>query len=236
MDEMPGADSRARAVAARKSRRGGRGGTRNGGSRERILKVALREFATKGLSGARVDTIAAKAKTSKHMVYYHFRSKEELYKAVLEQAYAGIRASEQAIDVDHMEPIDALRAIIRQSFDYHADNEMFVRLVMNENIHHARYITERQIQGNKPIIETLSRILERGKRNGYLRADIDPRELHLTISALGFHFVSNKYTFAKIFELDMSSQAARERRREIVIDTILRWCAANPVSIDGAQA
>lgn len=236
MNDLPSADSRARGVAARKTGRGDRRRTKNGGSRERILKVALREFATKGLSGARVDTIAAKAKTSKHMVYYHFRSKEELYKAVLEQAYAGIRASEQAIDVDHMEPIDALRAIIRQSFDYHADNEMFVRLVMNENIHHARYITERQIQGNKPIIETLSRILERGKKSGCLRSDIDPRELHLTISALGFHFVSNKYTFSKIFELDMSSQAARDRRREIVTDIIVRWCTADPANVGEGRA
>ena len=52
-----------------------------------ILKVATAEFADKGLSGARVDAIAAATATSKRMIYYHFGSKEGLYLAVLEESY-----------------------------------------------------------------------------------------------------------------------------------------------------
>ena len=50
-----------------------------------ILKVATAEFADKGLSGARIDEIAAATRTSKRMIYYHFGSKRGLYDAVRER-------------------------------------------------------------------------------------------------------------------------------------------------------
>jgi AcrR family transcriptional regulator len=200
----------------------------NGGSREKILRIALREFAAKGLSGARVDRIAALAKTSKRMLYYHFKNKEHLYRAVLDQAYAGIRAREADLDIERMDPIEALRAIVIRSFDYHCQSASFVRLVMNENIHHARHISTSMVEGNRTIIAILTRILERGAENGSFRRGIDPKHLHLTISGLGFHYVSNRYTFSHIFEMDMESPAAIAERREIAVDIVLRWCQEVP--------
>src|SRR5580658_969968 len=64
--------------------------TRNG-----ILEVARREFAERGYTGARVDEIAARTRTTKRMIYYYFGGKEQLFEAVLEQAYSEIRAAEQ---------------------------------------------------------------------------------------------------------------------------------------------
>jgi AcrR family transcriptional regulator len=187
----------------------------------------LREFAARGLSGARVDRIADLAKTSKRMLYYHFKNKNDLYRAVLDEAYAGIRAAEADIDIEKMDPVEALRSIVIRSFDYHCQNEQFVRLVMNENIHNARNISASTVEGNRKIIETLRRILERGSAAGLFRPDIDAKQLHLTISGLGFHFISNRNTFSHIFEMDMSSSTAMEERRKIVVDIILRWCCSN---------
>jgi AcrR family transcriptional regulator len=218
---MEAASARKAAIAKKTSKH-------SGSTRDKILRVALREFAARGLSGARVDRIAAQVKTSKRMLYYYFKSKEELYEAVLEEAYAGIRATEADIDVDHMDPVAALRSIVSRSFDYHCAHEMFVRLVMNENIHQGRHISDSQISENRKIIETLSNILERGKKEGCFRADIDPRQLHLTISSFGFHFISNRFTFSRIFEMDMSSASAVAQRRAIAIDTVLRWCSSCP--------
>jgi len=197
------------------------------GSRERILEIALQEFSEQGFSGARVDRIAKRANTSKHMIYYHFSSKTGLYESVLKEAYGGVRAADATIDVEHMGPVDALRSIVLQSFNYHCDHEVFVRLVMNENIQYAAHITDEQVNANKAIIEELSSVLLRGQADGVFRSDIDARQVHLTISALGFHYVSNKYTFSRIFEFDMHSTAAREQRRDLIVDIVLRWCAAS---------
>jgi len=61
-------------------------------SRERILSAALREFASKGFAGARVDAIARRAAINKRMLYHYFGNKEKLFRAVLRQKVAERRA------------------------------------------------------------------------------------------------------------------------------------------------
>ncbi len=59
-------------------------------SDKKIKNAALREFAQYGLEGARVDRIAQKAKINKAMIYYHFKSKEDLYESLLTDFYSQI--------------------------------------------------------------------------------------------------------------------------------------------------
>ena len=200
------------------------------GSREKILKVALKEFSQKGLSGARVDRIADTAKTSKNMIYYHFGSKDGLYREVMRRAYLSHRAAEQKAELDLSDPAKALADLIAHSFAYLNRNEMFVRLVMSENMNHAKHLKDFTDlkQENQRVIDTLAAILEEGKKQGMFRKEIDPVEMHLTISALGFHFASNRYTFAFLFDLDMKSDSALEKRCNEVLDVIFRWCCVDP--------
>ena len=64
------------------------------GTRKNIIEIASEEFALSGLSGARIDEIAARTRASKRMIYYYFGDKEALYLAVLESGYVGIRSAE----------------------------------------------------------------------------------------------------------------------------------------------
>jgi AcrR family transcriptional regulator len=188
-----------------------------------IITVATAEFANKGLAGARIDEIAARTRTSKRMIYYYFGSKEGLYISVLEESYRNIRNIERDLDVDHLSPEDALRELVGFSFDRHQQNPDFVRLVSNENLHHGKYVSQSTSIPtlNMPAIDTIRRIVERGKREGVFRDDVDPTDLHMSISALCFYNVSNRYTFGAIFNTDMSSPAALERRKQSIVATIL---------------
>src|SRR5580698_277875 len=104
-------------------------------TRANILAVAIEEFSAKGLAGGRVDEIAERTHTVKRMIYYYFGSKEGLYRAVLEHAYDHIRTIESDLDLDSLPPDEALRHLVKVTFDYHNKHPEFVRLVMNENIH-----------------------------------------------------------------------------------------------------
>ena len=53
------------------------------GTRRNILEIASEEFAANGLSGARIDEIAARTRSSKRMIYYYFGDKEGLYLSAL---------------------------------------------------------------------------------------------------------------------------------------------------------
>jgi AcrR family transcriptional regulator len=196
-------------------------------TRNNILEVAAREFADKGLAGARIDEIAEKTNSSKRMIYYYFGGKEELYRAVLERAYALIRSrEEEASDQLHeLTAEQALRAQVEQTFDYHASNPDFVRLVMNENIHHGEHIGH--VPGlkerNRSIIAQLRAIIDKGVAENVFRPDVDPVDLHMSISALCFYNVSNRYTFHANLGVDMGSAEALAKRRAQVAEIILDW-------------
>ncbi|NOW46327.1 AcrR family transcriptional regulator [Novosphingobium sp. SG751A] len=197
-------------------------------TREDILEVAGHEFSEKGLAGARIDEIAEKTQTSKRMIYYHFGSKDGLYQAVLQRAYETIRNQEQAARFEDLSPEQALRAIIGHNFDYHFEHPDFVRLVMNENVHKGEHIA--QIPGmqerNRTVIAALGAILKKGVDQGVFREGIDPVDLHMTISALSFYNVSNRYTFRQNFGVDFAESAQKARRRVQIIDCVLRWVKA----------
>ena len=190
-----------------------------------ILEVATAEFADKGLAGARIDEIAAATRTSKRMIYYHFESKEALYIAVLEAAYRRIRAIEAELHLEDLAPEDALRKLVAFTFDYQHDNEPFIRLVMNENMHRGEYLARSSIiqDLNVPAIDAVSRVYQRGLDAGVFRRDVDPIDLHMSISALCFFNVANRYTFSLIFKRDLTSPAALRARRDSVVEMVVRY-------------
>lgn len=190
-----------------------------------ILRVATAEFAEKGLAGARVDAIAAATATSKRMIYYHFGSKEGLYLAVLEAAYAGIRAIEADLHLEDLAPEDALRKLVAFTFDYQHDNESFIRLVMNENMHRGEYLARSpSIQAlNVPAIDAVRRVYERGVQEGVFRRGLDPVDLHMSISALCFFDVANRHTFGIIFKRDLAAPQAMRERRDSIVEMVVRF-------------
>ena len=190
-----------------------------------ILRVATAEFADKGLSGARIDEIAAATRTSKRMIYYHFGSNEGLYLAVLEASYERIRQIESQLNLEDLPPEDALRKLVAFTFDYQQDNEDFIRLVMNENIHRAEYLASSQTvqQKNVTAIDALRAIYERGVQAKVFRQGLDAVDLHMSISALCFFNVANRHTFSLIFRRDLSSPAALRARRDSIVEMIVRF-------------
>lgn len=191
-----------------------------------ILDVATEEFVEKGLAGARIDEIAGKA--TKRKIYYYFRSKDELYRAVLERAYRLVRASESEVDIESGTASDALRRLIEHDVRYHAQHPELVRLVMNENIHRAEHL--KQIEGlpenNRRVVALLAKIIARGQAEGLFRAGIDPIDLHMNMTALAFYNVSNQFTFSHNFGVDLTTPEAVERRARQIGDILLSWVSA----------
>ena len=195
-----------------------------------IIEVATHEFAQNGLSGARVDEIAAKTACSKRMIYYYFGDKEGLYLKVLEEAYRRVRSVESTLDLDHLEPRQALLALVEFTFEHHHSNDDFIRLVMIENIHHGEYLQRSSViqELNVAAIDVLERLYRRGLLDGQFRPGLTAIDLHWQISALCFFNVSNRATFSRIFRHDLTSEEALARLRRNVCDTILRYVLRHP--------
>jgi AcrR family transcriptional regulator len=197
-------------------------------TRAEILDVAAAEFADRGYNGARVDEIAARTRTTKRMIYYYFGGKKQLYMAVLEQAYTRIRTAEQAVEVDHLDPVAAIRRIAEVTFDHHEAHPEFIRLVSIENIHHADHLAELTslIDLSMPVIQLLDGILKAGWDAGVFRTDVDAIDVHMMISSYCFFRVANRHSFGALFGRDLVDPGLREHYRGMLGDLVVSYLTA----------
>ena len=191
----------------------------------RILAAAKGEFARKGLAGARVDTIAQRAKINKRMIYHYFKSKEDLYLAVLEEAYGDLRSAERQLDFEGRQPEDAIAALVGFTWSYYRANPDLLRLINTENIHQAKYLkrSKKIREMHSPFVALIGELLERGVRDGVFRDGIDPNQLYISIAALGFYYLNNRWTLSVIYGVDLGSEVEMEKRRAAMVETILSY-------------
>ncbi len=193
-------------------------------TRARILAAAKAEFARKGLGGARVDDIAARAKANKRMLYHYFGNKEDLFRITLEDAYADFRAAEARLEIEKDDPITAIRRLVSFTWKYYLDNPEFITLVNSENLHKARHIrnSKRMREMSRPFVGRMRDLLARGAAAGLFRADLDPVQVNITIAATGYYYLTNRFTGSIVFERDLMSESALAQRVDFNTRTILR--------------
>ncbi|NHO19992.1 TetR family transcriptional regulator [Acetobacter oeni] len=193
-------------------------------TQKRILGAAKQEFAMNGLAGARVDIIAEKADANKRMIYHYFGSKEALFTRTLEDAYTDLTVAEQSLQLDHLEPVAALEKLVRFTWNYYLENPEFLTLVNSANLHKAVHLTD------SGIVPTISRnrlrmtrtLLERGEKAGTFRSGIDPMQLNITIAAIGYYYLTNRFTGSIIFECNFMSAKLLKQRIEFNVETVKR--------------
>jgi AcrR family transcriptional regulator len=195
------------------------------GTRARILDAALSEFSARGFAGARIDVIAAQARSNKRMLYAYVGNKDALWLATLEAVYAAKRQEERQLATATLSPDAAMRALIRFNFRYHLEHPEFVALVNNENLMGARMLRRSKIvpQLYSPLLDTLTEVLRRGQKAKVFRGGVDPMQLYISIAALGYFFCSNIRSLSAIFASDLASPAGMKRREKHVIDVVMSY-------------
>lgn len=197
-------------------------------TRQRILHAATVEFARLGLGGARVDAIALRAKANKRMIYHYFGGKRELFLAVLEAAYTDIRAAERRLDLHALDPEAALRTLVTFTWRYYLKHPEFLTLVNSENLHKARHLKQSTIIADMhaDLIDLVAGILDRGVKARVFRKGIDPVQLNITIAAVGYYYLTNRFTGSILYGRDLGGAAALDARLAFNVDTILRLVRA----------
>ncbi|RAI43649.1 TetR/AcrR family transcriptional regulator [Rhodoplanes roseus] len=194
-------------------------------TRAAILDAATHEFRSKGLTGARVDTIAKRSGVNKRMIYHYFGGKDGLYVAVLEQTYAAIRTAEKELHLVDREPVDAICELVRFTWRYFITHPEFLSLLGTENLHRGRYLKQSALirDLHSPLIATLSQQLARGAAQGIFRPDVDAVQLYISIASLGFFYLSNRYTLATIFGRSMDDPESLDARGRHIEDVVLSY-------------
>ena len=208
------------------------------GMRQRILAAAKREFSDYGLAGARVDRIAAEAGANKRMLYYHVGNKEDLYLTVLEGAYADIRAEERELNLEHIDPPEAIEVLIRFTWNYFIRNPEFLALLNTENLERAAHLkrSTKVKSMHSPFVEMIRTVVERGVARGDFQVAMDPVQLYISIAALSFFYLSNSATLSVIFGRNLLSPEAKDERITHVVGLVLAALTGKPATLPTTPA
>ena len=181
-------------------------------TRARILRAARNEFMRHGFSGARIERISRGGRSSDRMIYYYFGSKEQLYLAVLEAVYAELGEAESALTLDPSKPVEALRELVAFTWRYYLAHPEFVALLSNENLQRGRHIAKsaKVKQLARPVLGILGTILAEGTRQKVFRRDLDVRQVYLTLAALGYFYLSNRFTLSSFLGGDLMRAEAQD--------------------------
>lgn len=194
-------------------------------SQQAILAAATDEFAAHGLGGARMDRIAERAQVNKRLIYYYFEDKENLFLAVLERAYEGIRSEEHGLHLAQEEPIEAIRRLIAFTWNYYIAHPEFLTLLNSENLHRARHLkkSQKMLSMHSPLVQTLAEVLERGHKAGLFRAGVDPVQLYISIAGLSYFYLGNVHTLSTIFNRDLLGAKPKLERLSHMTDLVLGY-------------
>jgi AcrR family transcriptional regulator len=197
-------------------------------TRDSILRAATRVFAKHGYDGGSVDQISKAARSYDRMIYYYFGSKEGLYIAVIEGAYRRFNEAEATLELDEAKPVRALEAVIRFVWNYYQKNPEFITLLNTENLHRGRHIAKslRARELSSPVIGVTARVLAAGVQQKLFRADLVARDVYLMIAAMGYFYLSNRFTLSAFLGESLEAPAALAHWEAFMIDAVLRKVSA----------
>lgn len=188
---------------------------------EKILTAALKEFAAHGLDGGRVDRIAEKAGVNKAMIYYHFKSKEDLYEEVL-RLHLGRLGDFLSTSFDESR---GLEAFLLKAAEFYVKlfgvageyREIMLHDLASGGVHVRKLITEMATKANIPTRLTV--LIEEGKRRGEYR-QVDSKQVLLSFLGMNIFYLLAAPLLTDIWELE-DEKDFRSRRPQAVVDLFL---------------
>lgn len=194
-------------------------------TRERILKIAGKEFAARGYDGARIEVIVTRCKISKNLVYHYFDSKEALFVEVMERAYGDMRKRQGELQMTGEDPVKDMRELVVKTTEHLMENPDFLQLLATENMHKAAHIRKSKVLPSmfNPLRQVLSDTLQAGKARGVFRQDADWVDLYVSISGLASYGVTNRYTLSNVLGVDLADQERLQQRRKHVADMVMSY-------------
>ena len=221
---------KARPAAATPKAASARPARNSDGTRQRILDAAIREFASEGYSGARVDAICKRARANPRMIYHYFGDKDGLYVTVLEHVLGDLRGAELKLEVDHVAPLTGMLQLFNFIHAHFGAHPELIALLSGENLQRARFL-KRSVKAPivaSPLIELIARLLDRGAKAGVFRAGIDPLQLYVMMVALSYFHRSNAHTLSVLFRTDLLAAGWQSEQKRNADQMVTRFLERGP--------
>lgn len=186
-----------------------------------ILEAAKRVFHERGLAGARMQQIADEAGINKALLHYYFRNKQQLFKAVFQEAFATVIPKINDI-FDADEPLlDKIRTFADRYTALLMQNPYLPGFIINEISNNPNFANEYLTSSVRPNPEKLLRQIQQEVENGTI---IPANPLQLVINLLSlciFPFVAAEMIKNVSGLSGEQFQALLEERRKYVPEFVI---------------
>ena len=138
-------------------------------SPDRILAAAAAEFAARGYAGARVDRIARRARVNKAMLYYHFKSKQRLYRVLLRQMFTLAVEPLRAIAAGSGTPAEKIDRAIAALAAFLEEHPFFPAIMLREVAEGGAHLDRDTLTALAAVPQTVGGIVQQGIAAGAFR-------------------------------------------------------------------
>lgn len=199
------------------------------GGKLRLLEAAAIEFCERGFDGASVLDIADRAGVKQPLLNYHFGSKEQLWRAVIEEGYRETVALERATDpsASNAHPLDRLRQLLI-SFAQMNIRRPSVHAIMHKELSRASPRRDWLVDTYmRPFNKALNALIEECVANGLLRP-IPTEQASVMMTGILISYVLASELPPRMYGTDLKSDAAAHTYIDNALDVLFEGMLTQP--------
>jgi len=194
-------------------------------TREKILKVATKLFAKYGFAGTSMDEIAERVGIRKASLYHHFSSKQEIYEELIKRVFAEIIKIFQ-VSFSSGDILKDAENFISKIMNFILQNEDYVKILLRELLDENLPVKQFALEYVPKILSFGSEILERGRKEGIFKENVDPIQLSITLTGAIIIYFVLRPVIEPFIKSPFSKKAIAERVKHIS-DVILYGILSN---------
>lgn len=191
--------------------------------RAQLLDVAIDLFSRKGFGGTTTKEIAAAAGVTEAIIYRHFATKQDLYKAILDSRCNGAEAdswlSETKQFTDANDDEGLFRNLIAKIIQAKRDDPRFTRLLLHAALEGHELALMHHNQFALPIGHQIIQYIEKRQSEGAIRA-LDPKSVIFAVAGIADFYASQKYLYQKWADISTTDDAVAETLLSILMNGI----------------
>jgi TetR/AcrR family transcriptional regulator len=176
-------------------------------SPDRILAAAALEFAERGFAGARVDRIARRARVNKAMLYYHFASKQGLYRTLLRRMFSRAADRLQQVAAARQPPSAKIEHAIAAMAAFIDEHAFFPAIMLREVAEAGAHLDRETLKALGAVPRVIGSIVHEGVAAGEFRP-IHPVVVYFSMLAPVVFFLAGTPIRKEIAHLHLADLAS----------------------------
>jgi TetR/AcrR family transcriptional regulator len=191
-------------------------------TRRMILEAALQTFSLYGYEGASLTSIARLHRVSPPLIHYYFKSKEELWRAAMDQGIGDMVTNLQEVCAELVEAdsVARLKFFIRRYTALVAERPAVFRVIVRESDMPNPRLTWLAHHYMTPMFKLIAGLVEEAQKAGRLKSIVPPYHMAQIITGASYHFLASRNRLLETYGVDVNTREIRERHSNAVIDIL----------------